>query len=109
MTYTEMASAMRRVADALDKVVKLHRGDMDTGKPQAMIEGEAAVGAAGLLCYLRDLFTQSKHETFDRATILVLLETISRDEEIFPCGIGTLMWGMEDDDDSTDAITEGKS
>ena len=92
MNALETASAMRRIADAVERA-----GAASIAKfPDAMLEGEAAVGAAGFLCYLRDCITVSGHDTWTREALLVLLETMSRDAEVFPSGIGQLMWNMED-------------
>ena len=95
MTYTETAVAMRRLADVIDGVVRDMGKDVDTGRPKPMLEGEAAVGGAALLCFIRDLVTASPNETYDRATLLVILETLSRDAELFPCGVGQIMWDSE--------------
>ncbi len=99
MTFQETASAMRRVADGIEKIAKDFKHDPDNGKPKPMLEGEAGAGAAVMLCYLRDLITASSHEQWDRGTLLVLLETMSRDAEVFPCGVGELIWQAEDDAD----------
>jgi hypothetical protein len=64
--------------------------------PKPMLNEDAALGAAAFLCYLRDLFTATPTQAFTQAEILVLLETCSRDGEIFPMGIGTLMWDCEE-------------
>ncbi len=93
MTTQQMASAMRRVADAMEKVP----GGNIWKKPETQLDGSLAVGAAGILCYLRDLFTLSDREHYSRADILVILETCSRDGEIFPCGAGQLMWQAQDE------------
>lgn len=55
-------------------------------------------GCAGMLCYLRDLFTITDREQYDRAEILIILESISRDSDWFPTGIGVKLWGMEDEE-----------
>lgn len=44
-----------------------------------------------MLCFLRDLFTGDKQQ-YTTAEILVLLETLSRDPDIFPNGEGVAMW-----------------
>jgi len=98
MTFTETAAAMRRLADGIDKIVKQQGHDAETGKPKPMLDGEAGVGGAALLCYLRDCVTTAGRDSWDRPTLLVLLETISRDAEIFPCGVGATMWAAEDED-----------
>lgn len=95
MTFTETASTMRRVADAIDQVVK-DMGDTDNGSPKPMLTSEAATGAAVMLCYIRDLVTCGDRDSFDRPTLLVILETISRDAEIFPYGVGKTIWAADD-------------
>ena len=99
MTFTESAAAMRRVADAIDRAVAMQRIDPVTGKPTPVFDGDAAVGAASMLCYLRDCFTTSPRDQWDRPTLLVLLETASRDGDLFPSGMGSIMWQAEDDCD----------
>jgi hypothetical protein len=91
MTTHETAKAMRRVAEVMERLPSASLKDF----PQDALQGECAVGAAGLLCYLRDLFTLSDKTSYSQGEILVLLETISRDAEIFPCGTGKLMWAAE--------------
>ena len=90
MSTTETAHTLRRLADALEKV-----GPGPTGFVKALLDGDAAVGAASFLCYLRDCFTASGKDVWRREELLVLLETMSRDREMFPCGIGSLMWQMD--------------
>lgn len=92
MTAIETAAALRRVADAVQQA-----GSPSLAKfPTAMLQGEAAVGAAGYLCYLRDLITASPIQFWSQVELLVLLETMSRDREVFPLGIGVVMWDMEE-------------
>lgn len=90
MSTTEIARTLRRLANALEKV-----GPGPTGFVEAVLDGEAAVGAASFLCYLRDCLTASDKDVWRREELLVLLETMSRDGELFPCGIGSLMWQMD--------------
>ena len=90
---SEAVAGLRKVADALEKA-----GSPNIkGFPESMLSGEAAVGAAGLLCYLRDLITASGQESWSKPELLVLLEICSRDSEVFPNGTGVLMWDMEDE------------
>lgn len=92
MTFSQAASSMRRLADAFDKI----GGSNNCNKPAPMLDGDLAVGAASFLCYLRDLFTGAGKDQFSREEILVILETCSRDAEIFPAGVAILMWNMEE-------------
>ncbi len=91
MTALELSESMHRIADA---IADLPNGNL-AKFPPAMLSGDAAVGAAGMLCYLRDLFTVAGKDQFTREEILVLLEIASRDDEIFPCATGALIWDME--------------
>lgn len=103
MTYYEAASAMRRLADVFDKVGK----NAKTGAPKPMMSEEMATGAAIMLTYLRDLVTTGNRDVYPREDLLVLLETMSRDNEMFPCGVGRLIWDQvtEDDDEVEEEAT----
>ena len=92
MTATSAASAMRKVAQALERAGSFKLNEF----PEAMLEGETAVGAAAFLCYLRDCLTSSPKEHWSQGELLVLLETLSRDAEMFPCGIAQTMWNAEE-------------
>ena len=92
MTLRQLAEDYTRIAE---KLTVLESGDSSLPFPRGLMDAECAAGGAALLCYLRDLFTATPTETFNRADILVILETLSRDNEIFPCGIGTTMWDCE--------------
>jgi hypothetical protein len=102
MTPQETASAMRRVADVVEKI-----GSGSIAKfPKSILDGEAAVGAAGFLCYLRDCLTGSPKEIWKREELLVLLERMSCDGEIFPVGTGRVMWQMDNEEiDQTEIDT----
>ncbi len=91
MTLEEMAISLRAVADAIEQIPDAKLANF----PKSMLRGEAGVGAAGMLCYIRDLFTVAGKDVFAREEILVILEAISRDQEIFPGAIGVLMWDAE--------------
>lgn len=56
---------------------------------------EQRIGAACMLCYLRDLFTATPRETFTRESILVILEAVSRDPELFSENEGVKAWSLE--------------
>lgn len=56
---------------------------------------EQAAGAAAMLTYLRDLIGDTEESRITKVQMLVLLETISRDEDFFPDGTGVEMWAME--------------
>lgn len=90
MTTRETAATLRRLADAIDKL---------PGKlPIAGgIDEDCAVGAGAMLVYIRDLLTTSPRGEYSTGELLVPLETISRDPDIFPAGVGNLMWAAEDE------------
>jgi len=102
MTLTESAAAMRRLADGIDKIaLKFHpstQAPFGNGT-MAMLDEDQATGAAALLCFIRDLVTTAPRDTYSREDLLVLLETISRDAEIFPLGTGQLIWQLEDEEE----------
>jgi hypothetical protein len=56
-------------------------------------------GAVAALQYLRDLITMGNRESYTREQILVLIDLIGHDEEMFPAGT----W------EKVDAIGEGGS
>jgi hypothetical protein len=97
MTLHETADAMRRVADAIDKVT-FGEIDIETGHPRPMLDGESAVGGAVMLTYLRDMITCVDRERVTQEWVLVLLETIGRDMELFPTGTASAIWQAEDDE-----------
>ena len=98
MTFLQTAAAFRRLADGIEAVIHRHGGDCVTGHPKPMLDGAAAAGAAIMLVYLRDLITTAGRDTYDRPALLVLLEIISRDEEMFGGGVAKLMWDANDED-----------
>lgn len=99
MTFSQSANAMRRLADEIDKVVA-KIGDSQASKFTPQFTEGQAVGAAILLCYLRDLITASADNVvWDRPRILVLLHTIAEDNELFPCGVARILWQVEDEDE----------
>ena len=91
MTYASVATTMREMADVLDSLPDSER-NQETGMEVPEFKPERVVGAGAMLCYIRDLLTASPHENYNRVDILVLLEMISRDSDILPCGIGVMMW-----------------
>lgn len=95
MTFTDQARSMRRIADAIDRAVAMDKTDRETGIAKPLYDGEMAVGAAMMLLYIRDFVTAWNAE-FDRPMMLVALEAMSRDPDLFPCGIAKLMWDVEE-------------
>ena len=67
----------------------------DSRKP--MLSADSAVGGAAVLCYVRDLLTNTPRDQFNRDELLVLLERISADQDIFPLGVGVMMWDVDDE------------
>lgn len=79
MTFADTAKVLRRLADAFDKV-----GERPWPKPKPTMEGDFAVGAIIHLLYQRDLFTATEKKTFTREEILVMIDTMGHDPEVFP-------------------------
>ena len=100
MTKAEFAGALRRIAEALDKL-PMPSGAGMLFKEHPMLQGEYAIGAAALWSYLRDLFTATEKEMFSRAEILVLLDQINQDPDI--CVPNTFYQIAELEDDDVDA------
>lgn len=84
MTGKQAAETLRRVADVLERVGTLPRLESDPLDP------EQQIGAAVLVAFLRDLFTTAGKEQFTRDEILVLLNTLQNDPEIFSVDLVTL-------------------
>ena len=74
--FESMASALRRMPTVTYSVERA-----------PALDGEAAIGAAVLWAYARDLLTMTNRETFNRSELLVMLDVISRDPDIFPPGV----------------------
>jgi hypothetical protein len=62
-----------------------------------MLDGDFAVGAALFWSYQRSLITGAGKEIFTRDELLVILETLSRDAEIFPPGVVELIANCDHD------------
>lgn len=92
MTLSQLAEDYTRIGA---KLSVLESGNSSLPFPRGLMDAECAAGGAAVLCLIRDLFTATPDETFSREQILVILETLSRDNDIFPCGIGTTMWDCE--------------
>jgi hypothetical protein len=92
MNTHELADTMERCALALRKLPP-----MPTHNRKPMLEGDFAVGAALFWSYLRDCMTGTPKESFTRDELLVLLETMSRDGEMFPAGVIELIANCEVD------------
>ena len=91
MTVTELADTYERLASGLRRI-KQEKGDGNvTPGQQPPIQGDFAVGAAVLWSYLRDLFTNAGKDQFTRDEILVLLDTVNRDSELFTPGAMAMM------------------
>lgn len=89
MTTKDAAATMRRLADAIEK---LPDGKLPI---KGGIDEDCAVGAGAMLCFIRDLITTSTRESYSQAELLVLLEVISRDPDVFPAGLGVIMWDAD--------------
>ena len=90
MTTKDLADTMQRCADALRKLEETH---MTGEKP--VFQGDYAVGAAIFWSYLRGLLTEAGKDVFTRDELLVLLEAMSRDNEMFPAGLFEFIGNLE--------------
>jgi len=97
MTKQELSAAMRRIADAVDRLESAG----DIASRRVMLSEDQAVGAAQMLCLIRDLITVSSNEVFPKGDLLVLLEVLSRDQDIFPLGLGVQFWNMDVGEDES--------
>ena len=79
MTIHELADSFEHLGCALRKI---QDGEFRKGEPPKM-DGDMQVGAALLWWYMRELFTASPKEVWRQEEILVLLETIQRDQDFF--------------------------
>lgn len=80
MTTHAFADTLRRIADALEKMPE----EAFLKEKPAFTDEHQIVAIAAFWGYLRDLFTGTPKDVFTREEILVLLETIGRDTEMFP-------------------------
>ena len=85
MKGPEMAAAMRRVAAVVEKY-----DEMPVLKRDALLGEELQIGAAAMVIYLRDLFTATTKEKFTRDEILVILNLVQNDRDIFSSDLVTL-------------------
>lgn len=97
MDTHELASAMRRIADVFDK---LENVKLAPGKP--MLNESIQPGAAAMLIYLRDCFTVARKEVYTRDEILVILNTIQTDRELFTADVVSLMDKISSEEDNDD-------
>ena len=81
-----IADRMRKVADILEKY-----DNIPVIRDNEPMEEEMQPGAALMLMFLRDLFTIAGKETFTRDEILVLLNSVQNDRELFTLDLVTLM------------------
>lgn len=88
MTALEQANSLRRLADAVEAT------DLRFGGKKPGLDDENALGAISILQYVRSLFTTAGKETFAREDILVVIDAIGHDPEIFPLGA----WDLLDSD-----------
>jgi hypothetical protein len=96
MTASQLGAEYIAIGQALEKLPLPHAR---VGDHIPILDGLAAVGAAAFLCYFRDLLTATPNEMFSRGELLSILESLSRDERLFPAGIGVRMWDVEHDED----------
>lgn len=85
MTAREQANSLRRLADAVEEI------DLPFNGEKPMMDDANAVGAISILQYVRSLFTTAGKDLFAREDILVIIDNIGHDPEIFPPGAWDLL------------------
>jgi hypothetical protein len=85
MNGRDAALNLRKLANAIE------RFDRVPGIRRDVLDEECQLGAAGMIVYLRDLFTIANKEQFTRDELLVLLNNIQNDRELFTVDLVTLM------------------
>ncbi|MBN1567968.1 MAG: hypothetical protein JXA73_08980 [Acidobacteria bacterium] len=88
MTGQEAAQALRRIANGIERFEHI------PWIKREVLDEDCQAGAAAMLMFLRDLMTVAGKELFTRDEILVLLNNLQNDKEIFSVDLITLM-GME--------------
>lgn len=99
MTSHELAESFDHLAEALRKFEPFvpEHGE---GREIAYLQGPYAVGAALFWSYLRDLVTGMGKDLMSKPELLVFLETVARDHEIFPPGLCELVADLDKEDDA---------
>ncbi len=88
-----LAGALRRAADTAGKQkIPLAKA--------AYLQDDCLLGAALLWSFLRDLLTVTERETWKREELLVALETIARDRDIFPAGLVELIADLDKEEET---------
>ena len=85
MTGREAAAALRKLASVIEPfahVPFIKRNHMDE---------ECQMGAASMLMLIRDLFTITGKEMFTRGEILVLLNDLQNDRDVFTIDLVAIM------------------
>ena len=85
MTGKEAAESLRKLANAIERFEHLPFIKRD------VLDEDCQAGAAAMVMYIRDLFTIAGKDTFTREEILVLLNTIQNDRELFTTDLVALM------------------
>lgn len=80
MKGTELAASLRKLADAVEPYDEMP-------KVKAELPEDLQLGAAAMVDYLRSLFTGAGKDIYTRDEILVLLNLIQNDPEIFSMDI----------------------
>jgi hypothetical protein len=94
MTTQELAGAYERLAQILRTQPE---GPLYPQKP-SITDGEMLFGAAMLWDYLRSLFTCAGKDVFTREEVLMVLEQVASDGEIFLPGAIRQIADAEDDE-----------
>jgi hypothetical protein len=85
MKGSEAAESLRKLAAVLERFDRIPIPKRD------VFDEDCQVGAAAMLAFIRDLFTIAGKDVFTREDILVLLNEIQHDREIFTMDLVTLM------------------
>ncbi len=85
MTGKEAAQALRRLAVAVEKYDHVPMPKRD------VLDEDCQIGAAAMITFLRDMFTIAGKDNFTREDLLVLLNEIQGDRDIFTVDLVALM------------------
>jgi hypothetical protein len=96
MTAHELADVLEGIA----RTLRQHAHELQTdNRSKPVFEGELLIGAAIFWSYLYGLLTDSPKEIWRREEILLLLETIQRDPELFVPNLLQMLGDVERETD----------
>src|SRR6516165_6702794 len=91
---TMTAHGLANVLEGIARALRQHAHELETAnRPKPALQGGLSIAAAIFWSYLHGLLTDSRKEIWRRENILVLLETIQREPELF---IPNLLQGLSD-------------